>query len=48
MKVDAYTVRYQFADPYHALPIVMAGQGSIMGHTKEGRTAWAGYSRHII
>jgi peptide/nickel transport system substrate-binding protein len=44
MQVDAYTVRYQFSDPYHALPIVMAGQGPIMGHTKEGRTGMGGYA----
>jgi peptide/nickel transport system substrate-binding protein len=42
VKVDDYTVRYQFSDPYHALPIVMAGQGPIMGHTKEGRTGMGG------
>jgi peptide/nickel transport system substrate-binding protein len=44
LKVDAYTVKYQFSDPYHALPIVMAGQGPIMGHTKEGRTGMGGYA----
>ncbi|HSF32550.1 MAG TPA: ABC transporter substrate-binding protein [Candidatus Tectomicrobia bacterium] len=44
VKVDAYTVRYQFADPYHALPIVMAGQDPIMGHTKEGRTGMGDYA----
>ena len=44
MKVDDYTVRYQFEDPYYALPIVMAGQGPIMGHTKEGRTGMGGYA----
>jgi len=44
VKVDDYTVRYQFADPYYALPIVMAGQGPIMGHTKEGRTGMGGYA----
>jgi peptide/nickel transport system substrate-binding protein len=44
VKVDAHSIRYQFADPYHALPIVMAGQGPIMGHTKEGRTGMGGYA----
>jgi peptide/nickel transport system substrate-binding protein len=44
MKVDAFTVRYQFSDPYQALPIVMAGQGPIMGHTKEGRTGMGGFA----
>lgn len=44
VKVDDYTVQYQFSDPYHALPIVMAGQGPIMGHTKEGRTGMGGYA----
>jgi peptide/nickel transport system substrate-binding protein len=44
VKVDDYTIRYQFPDPYHALPIVMAGQGPIMGHTKEGRTGMGGYA----
>jgi peptide/nickel transport system substrate-binding protein len=44
VKVDDYTVRYQFSAPYHALPIVMAGQGPIMGHTKEGRTGMGGYA----
>jgi len=33
VKVDDSTVRYQFSDPYYALPVVMAGQGPIMGHT---------------
>jgi peptide/nickel transport system substrate-binding protein len=44
VKIDDYTIRYQFADPYYALPIVMAGQGPIMGHTKEGRTGMGGYA----
>jgi peptide/nickel transport system substrate-binding protein len=44
LKVDESTVRYEFADPYYALPIVMAGQGPIMGHTKEGRTGMGGYA----
>jgi len=44
VKVDDYTIRYQFADPYYTLPIVMAGQGPIMGHTKEGRTGMGGYA----
>ena len=44
VKVDDYIIRYQFADPYYALPIVMAGQGPIMGHTKEGRTGMGGYA----
>jgi peptide/nickel transport system substrate-binding protein len=44
VKVDDYTIRYQFPDPYYALPIVMAGQGPIMGHTKEGRTGMGGYA----
>jgi peptide/nickel transport system substrate-binding protein len=44
VKVDPYTVRYQFPDPYYALPMVMAGQGPIMGHTKEGRTGMGGYA----
>jgi peptide/nickel transport system substrate-binding protein len=44
VKVDNSTVRYQFSDPYYALPVVMAGQGPIMGHTKEGRTGMGGYA----
>jgi peptide/nickel transport system substrate-binding protein len=44
LKIDAFTVRYQFSDPYQALPIVMAGQGPIMGHTKEGRTDVRGFA----
>lgn len=44
VKVDDVTVRYEFVDPYYALPIVMAGQGPIMGHTKEGRTGMGGYA----
>jgi peptide/nickel transport system substrate-binding protein len=44
LKIDDSTVRYEFPDPYHALPIVMAGQGPIMGHTKEGRAGMGGYA----
>jgi peptide/nickel transport system substrate-binding protein len=44
VKVDDYTIRYEFPEPYYALPVVMAGQGPIMGHTKEGRTGMGGYA----
>jgi len=43
-KVDDHTVKYTFQNPYNAFPIVLAGQGPVMGHAKEGRTGMGGFA----
>jgi len=43
-KVDDHTIKYSFQDPYNAFPIVLAGQGPVMGHAKEGRTGMGGFA----
>ncbi len=43
-KVDTYTVRFKFPDPYYALPLVLAGVSPIGGQAHEGLNARGGYA----
>lgn len=43
-KVDTYTVRFKFPDPYYLLPDVLAGSTPLGGHAYQGRTGMGGYA----
>ncbi len=41
-KVDTYTVKLKFAEPYFMLPDVLAGSTDLAGRPGEGRSGWVG------
>ncbi len=43
-KVDTYTVKFKFADPYYLLPDVLAGSTQIGGHAQQGLNGMGGYA----
>jgi len=43
-KVDTYTVKFRFADPYYLLPDVLAGSTQIGGHAQQGLNGMGGYA----
>ncbi|MBI4641355.1 MAG: ABC transporter substrate-binding protein [Candidatus Tectomicrobia bacterium] len=43
-KVDTYTVRFRFPEPYHMLPDVLAGSTPLGGHAYQGQSAMGGYA----
>lgn len=43
-KVDTYTVRYKFADPYPIFPEMLAGSTPLGGHSLRGREGMGGYA----
>jgi len=43
-KVDTYTVKFKFADPYYLLPDVLAGSTQIGGHAQQGMNGMGGYA----
>lgn len=48
-RVDAYTVRFIFPDPYYALPFVLAGVSPLGGQAHEGLNARGGYApKHYL
>src|SRR5262249_31636352 len=43
-KIETYTVRFTFPDPYYAFPLVVAGVSPIGGQAHEGLNARGGYA----
>ena len=43
-KLDPYTIRFTFLDPYYAFPLVLAGVSPIGGQAHEGLNARGGYA----
>jgi peptide/nickel transport system substrate-binding protein len=43
-KLDQYTVRYAFQDPYYLFPEVLAGNWAISSHANYGRLAGGGFA----
>src|SRR2546428_9672121 len=43
-KVDTYTVKFKFPDPYYLLPDVLAGSTQIGGHAQQGMNGMGGYA----
>jgi peptide/nickel transport system substrate-binding protein len=43
-KVDTYTVKFKFPDPYYLLPDVLAGSTPLGGHAQQGMNGMGGYA----
>ncbi len=43
-KVDTYTVRFKFPEPYYLLPDVLAGSTPLGGHAQQGMYGMGGYA----
>jgi len=43
-KVDTYTVRFKFPEPYYLLPDVLAGSTPLGGHAQQGMNGMGGYA----
>ncbi|MBI3325382.1 MAG: ABC transporter substrate-binding protein, partial [Nitrospinae bacterium] len=43
-KVDTYTVRFKFPDPYYMLPDVLAGSTPLGGHAYQGLSGMGGFA----
>jgi peptide/nickel transport system substrate-binding protein len=48
-KVDEYTVRFKFPEPYYLLPELLSVNLSINGQATQGRDSWGGYApKHYL
>src|SRR5213594_2165250 len=43
-KVDTYTVKFKFPEPYYLLPDVLAGSTPLGGHAQQGMNGMGGYA----